>query len=121
MKKKILVISLLVLGVLLCACKANGPVQIYAYLDSDLPEFEQRAVVSKIQQVPGVLETEYISAAEALEEFVDHHQDKAAFSGVDASDLCGRVVVTVSAPAADSVAAQIEKIEGVAEVSAGNT
>ena len=115
MKKITLVMILLVLSVLLCACK-EGSGQVCAYLNSDLSEAEQRSVAAEINQLPGVQTTEYVTAEEALEDFVESHEDSSAFSGVDTTYLRSRVIMTVNSADVDGVVAQLAQIDGVDKV-----
>lgn len=115
MKKISLAMILLVLSVLLCACK-EGSGQVCAYLNSDLPEAEQRSVATAINQLPGVQTAEYVAAEEALEDFVESQADSSIFSGVDTTYLRSRVIITVSSADVDGVVAQLGQIDGVDEV-----
>lgn len=120
MKKITLVMILLVLSVLLCACK-EGSGQVCAYLNRDLSEAEQRSVATAINQLPGVQTAEYVTAEEILGDFVESHADRSVFSGVDTNYLRSRVIVTVKAADVDGVVAQLGQIQGVDKVLVSST
>ena len=115
MKKVGILVILLLLGTLLCACSRNTT-EVIAYLDENLTEIEQKAVVASINQIPDIQSTVYVTAEEALAQFLESHKSDDAFAGIEAGDLRDRIVITVSTADQDAIAAQILEIEGVSDV-----
>ena len=97
----------------------NKTNEILVYIDSDLPDAEAKSVGTQINQIANVQNSVFVSREEALKDFVADHQEDEAFSGVEASDLRHRFVVTL----ADNelmaqTVASIEAIAGVAKINA---
>lgn len=115
MRKLALLLSLVLLCTMLCACQEKTA-QIYAYLDDDLSLAEQRAVVTKVCAIDHVLEVQHVTAEEALETFKAQHEDEASFDAIDVTYFSDRIIVTVEADAADLVAEELEQLDGVAYI-----
>ena len=97
----------------------NQTNEILVYIDSDLSEAEAKHIGSKINLVDNVLQARFVSREEALEDFVADHQGDEAFSGVEASDLRHRFVVTLEDNTyMERTVAEIEKLDGVAKINA---
>ncbi len=73
----------------------NQTSEILVYVDSDLSDAEARSIGTKINLLDNVLQSTFISREEALEDFIADHDDDSAFSGVQASDLRHRYVVSL--------------------------
>lgn len=73
----------------------NKTSEILAYVDSDLSDADARSIGTKINLMDNVLQADFVSREEALEDFIDDHDGDSAFSGVQASDLRHRYVVTL--------------------------
>ncbi len=73
----------------------NQTSEILVYVDSDLSDAEARSIGTKINLLDNVLQSTFVSREEALEDFVADHNGDSAFSGVQASDLRHRYVVTL--------------------------
>lgn len=99
--------------------KLNQTNEILVYIDETLSEAEAKSVQTKINTIDNVLQATFVSREEALEEFIKDHDGDAAFSGVEASDLRHRVVVTLLD---NKLMAQtdetIQQIPGVAKTNA---
>ena len=97
----------------------NKTNEILVYIDTSLSDAEAKSVGTQINRVQNVYKSVFVSREEALENFVKEHQNDDAFSGVDASDLRHRFVVTLedNTLMEDTVAA-IRTINGVANISA---
>ena len=97
----------------------NRTNEILVYIDSELPDAEAKSVGTQINQIPNVLNSVFVSRDEALEDFVADHQEDEAFSGVEASDLRHRFVVTlVDNTLMEETVNSIEGISGVAKINA---
>ena len=97
----------------------NKTNEVLVYIDSDLPDEEARSVGTQINRIENVHNAKFKSREDALKDFVKDHQNNDAFSGVEASDLRHRFVVTLidNALIEDTVE-QISKINGVAKIKA---
>ena len=73
----------------------NQTSEILVYIDSDLSDAEARSIGTKINLLDNVLQSTFVSREEALEDFVADHDNDSAFSGVQASDLRHRYVVSL--------------------------
>ena len=93
--------------------------QVLVYIDEDYSEAEAKSVGSRINLISNVHEAKFVSREQALDNFVGEQSDTTAFNGVDASILRDRYEVTVEDNSLlEQTVAEIEKIDGVAEVSA---
>ena len=93
--------------------------EILVYIDEDLSEAEAKSVGSQINMITNVLESTFVSREEALEDYVSEQANPELFSGVDASTLRNRFRVTlVDISIMETTVAEIERIDGVASVSA---
>ncbi len=97
----------------------NKTNEILVYIDSELPDADAKSVGTQINQIANVQNSVFVSREQALEEFIAEHQEDEAFSGVDATDLRHRYVVTLmdNTQMEDTVKA-IEGIAGVAKINA---
>ena len=73
----------------------NQTSEILVYVDSDIPDAEARSIGTKINLLDNVLQSTFVSREEALEDFIADHDGDSAFSGVQASDLRHRYIVTL--------------------------
>ena len=97
----------------------NKTNEILVYIDAELPDAEAKSVGTQINQIANVQNAVFVSREQALEEFVAEHQEDEAFSGVEASDLRHRFVVTlVDNALMEETVGDIEVIAGVAKINA---
>ncbi len=73
----------------------NQTSEILVYVDSDLSDAEARSIGTKINLMENVLQSTFVSREEALKDFIEDHDGDSAFSGVQASDLRHRYVVSL--------------------------
>ena len=73
----------------------NQTSEILVYIDSDLSDAEARSIGTKINLLDNVLQATFVSREEALQDFIADHDGDSAFSGVQASDLRHRYIVTL--------------------------
>ena len=73
----------------------NRTSEILVYVDSELSDAEARSIGTKINLLDNVLQSTFVSREEALEDFIEDHDGDSAFSGVQASDLRHRYIVTL--------------------------
>ena len=93
--------------------------EILVYVDETLNEAEAKSVGSRINLIENVNNSKFVSREQALENFVEKQDDDTVFSGIDASTLRHRFVVTlVDNAKMESTVERIRQIEGVADVSA---
>ena len=111
--------SILVYNVNIMVDELNKTNEILVYVDETLTDAEARSVGTKINTIENVLQAEFVSREDALNDFVADHQGDEAFSGVDAQDLRHRFVVTLMSNAQmKQTVAQLEEVPGVASISA---
>ena len=97
----------------------NQTSEILVYVDADLSDAEARSIGTKINLLDNVLQATFISREEALEDFVADHDGDSAFSGVQASDLRHRYVVTLEDNTKlKETDAQLKQLPGVAKTNA---
>ena len=97
----------------------NQTSEIELYVDSSLPDAEARSIGTQINLMDNVLQSTFVSREEALEDFIEDHDGDSAFSGVQASDLRHRYIVTLE----DNLRmkqtdAQLKQLPGVAKTNA---
>ena len=73
----------------------NQTSEILVYVDSELSDAEARSIGTKINLLDNVLQSTFVSREEALQDFIADHDGDSAFSGVQATDLRHRYVVTL--------------------------
>ena len=73
----------------------NRTSEILVYVDAELSDAEARSIGTKINLLDNVLQSTFVSREEALEDFIADHDGDSAFSGVQASDLRHRYVVSL--------------------------
>ena len=97
----------------------NQTSEILVYIDADLSDAEARSIGTKINLLDNVLQATFVSRAEALQDFVADHDGDSAFSGVQASDLRHRYVVTLEDNTKmKETDAQLKQLPGVAKTNA---
>lgn len=97
----------------------NQTSEILVYVDSELSDAEARSIGTKINALNNVLQSTFVSREEALKNFVNDHNDDAAFNGVQAQDLRHRFVVTLEDNSLmEQTDAQLQQIPGVAKTNA---
>ena len=97
----------------------NQTNEILVYIDETLSDADAKSVGTKINSLENVLQATFVSREEALEDFIADHDGDAAFSGVEASDLRHRFVVTLMDNALmEETDLAIQAIPGVAKTNA---
>lgn len=97
----------------------NKTSEILVYVDADLSDAEARSIGTKINMLDNVLQATFVSREEALEDFIADHDGDSAFSGVQASDLRHRYVVTLEDNTKmQQTDEQLKQLPGVAKTNA---
>ena len=97
----------------------NQTSEIMAYIDTALSDAEARSVGTKINALDNILQSTFVSREEALQNFVNDHDNNAAFNGVQAEDLRHRYVVTLEDNTLmEQTDQQLQQIPGVAKTNA---
>ena len=97
----------------------NQTNEIMAYVDETLSEAEAKSIGTKINMIDNVLQADFISREEALESFIQDHDNDEAFSGVEATDLRHRFrVVLEDNRLIKETDAQIRALPGVMKTKA---
>ena len=111
--------SILMYNVSIMVEDLNQTNEVLAYIDSELSEAEAKSVGTKINMIDNVLQADFVSREEALQNFISEHQENEAFSGIDATDLRHRFVVVLEDNILiEQTVAQIANIPGVAKIHA---
>ena len=87
--------SLLTYNVNIMVEELNQTNEILVYVDETLSDAEAKSIGTKINMLDNVLQSTFISREEALENFVEDHENDPAFGGVTATDLRHRFVVVL--------------------------
>ena len=97
----------------------NQTSEIMVYVDSSLSDAEARSIGTKINALDNVEKSVFISREDALQSFVNDHNNNAAFNGVQAQDLRHRYVVTLEDNnQMKKTDEQLKQIPGVAKTNA---
>ena len=97
----------------------NQTSEILVYIDADLPDAEARSIGTQINLLDNVLQSTFISREEALEDFIADHDGDSAFSGVQASDLRHRYIVSLEDNLLmQQTDEQLKQLPGVAKTNA---
>ena len=111
--------SILVYNVNIMVVDLNKTNEIVVYIDENLSEADAHSITTPINQIENVFNAEFVTREQALQEFINEHENNEAFSGVDAKDLRHRIVVTlVDNALIKETVEQLETISGVAKVTA---
>ena len=97
----------------------NKTNEIIVYVDSELSEAEARSLTTPINTIDNVYKTTFVTREQALKDFIAEHEGDEAFSGVEAGDLRHRIVVVLEDNSRmEETVKTIEKLQGVAKISA---
>ena len=97
----------------------NQTNQVICYVDSVYTDAEAKSVQSRINMIENVFQANYVSREEALKNFIEDHDNDAAFQGVDPQDLRHRIVVVLEDNSRMPQTVELlEKVEGVAMIDA---
>ena len=97
----------------------NQTSEILVYIDSEMSDADARSVGTQINMLDNVLQSTYVSREEALQDFVEDHENDPAFSGVQAQDLRHRYVVVLEDNSLmKQTDQQLQQIPGVAKTNA---
>ena len=111
--------SILMYNVNIMVEELNKTNEILVYVDSSLSDAEARSVGTRINMLDNVLKSEFVSREQALANFVADHEGDDAFTGVDASDLRHRFVVTLEDNTLiEQTGMQLKAVSGVADIRA---
>ncbi len=88
--------SILVYNVNIMVEDLNQTNEILAYVDETFSDADAKSVGTKINMIDNVLQADYISREQALENFIEDHQDEEeSFGGLEATDLRHRFRVVL--------------------------
>ena len=97
----------------------NQTNEVICYVDSIYTDAEAKSVHSRINMIDNVFRADYVSREEALKNFIEDHDNDAAFQGVDPQDLRHRIVVVLEDNSRmKETVAMLEQVEGVAMIDA---
>ena len=111
--------SILMYNLNLMVEELNQTNEVICYVDSVYTDAEAKSVHSRINMIDNVFRADYVSREEALQSFIEDHDNDAAFQGVDANDLRPRIVVVLEDNSRmKETVALLEQVEGVAMIDA---
>ena len=111
--------SILMYNVNIMVEDLNKTNEILVYVDSSLSDAEARSVGTRINMIDNVLKSEFVSREQALANFVADHDGDDAFTGVNASDLRHRFVVTLEDNTRiEQTGMALKAVSGVADIRA---
>ena len=97
----------------------NQTNEVICYVDSAYTDAEAKSVHSKINMIDNVFRADYVSREQALENFIEDHDNDAAFQGVDPQDLRHRIVVVLEDNSRmEETVGLLEQVDGVAMIDA---
>ena len=97
----------------------NQTNEVICYVDSVYTDAEAKSVHSRINMIDNVFRADYVSREQALEEFIEDHDNDTAFQGVDSQDLRHRIVVILEDNSRmEETVALLEQVDGVAMIDA---
>lgn len=97
----------------------NQTNEVICYVDSELSDAEAKSVGTKINMIENVMQSTYIPREEALQNFIDDHDDSNSFQGVDPGDLRHRFRVVLSDNTKmEETVSLLEQVPGVVLVDA---
>ena len=97
----------------------NQTNEVICYVDSAYTDAEAKSVHSKINMIDNVFRADYVSREQALENFIEDHDNDAAFQGIDPQDLRHRIVVVLEDNSRMKETVDLlEQVDGVAMIDA---
>jgi hypothetical protein len=94
-------------------CEGNPEQEIIAYVSNALSDAEKRALGTKIAQIKGVKNVQFVTAEQALENFIGDQENDDAFSGIDTSYFRTHYLITMETEKEQQIISQIEEISGI--------
>ena len=111
--------SILMYNLNIMVQELNQTNEVICYVDSAYTDAEAKSVHSRINMIDNVFRADYVSREQALEEFVEDHDNDAAFQGVDPQDLRHRIVVILEDNSRmEETVGLLEQVDGVAMIDA---
>ena len=111
--------SILMYNLNLMVEELNQTNEVICYVDSVYTDAEAKSVHSRINMIDNVFRADYVSREQALEEFIEDHDNDSAFQGVDPQDLRHRIVVVLEDNSRmEETVAMLEQVDGVAMIDA---
>ena len=111
--------SILMYNLNIMVQELNQTNEVICYVDSVYTDAEAKSVHSRINMIDNVFRADYVSREQALEEFIEDHDNDSAFQGVDPQDLRHRIVVVLEDNSRmEETVAMLEQVDGVAMIDA---
>ena len=111
--------SILMYNLNIMVQELNQTNEVICYVDSAYTDAEAKSVHSRINMIDNVFRADYVSREQALEEFIEDHDNDSAFQGVDPQDLRHRIVVVLEDNSRmEETVALLEQVDGVAMIDA---
>ena len=111
--------SILMYNLNIMVRELNQTNEVICYVDSVYTDAEAKSVHSRINMIDNVFRADYVSREQALEDFIEDHDNDSAFQGVDAQDLRHRIVVVLEDNSRmEETVALLEQVDGVSMIDA---
>lgn len=111
--------SLILYNLNLMVQEAEQENEILVYIDETYSEAEAKSVGSQINMIPNVYNAEFVSREQALADFVEEQDNAELFMGLEADTFRDRFVVSLmNNDLMKATVAEIDEIQGVADISA---
>ena len=111
--------SILLYNLNIMVQELNQTNEVICYVDSAYTNAEAKSVHSRINMIDNVFRADYVSREQALEEFIEDHDNDSAFQGVDPQDLRHRIVVILEDNSRmEETVALLKQVDGVAMIDA---
>ena len=111
--------SILMYNLNIMVVEMNQTNQVMCYVDENLTDAEAKSVGTKINTIDNIEKATYISREEALQKFVDDHDEDDAFQGVNPEDLRHRFVVVLEDNSKmEQTVELLRQVPGVADIHA---
>lgn len=99
----------------------EGESELLVLIDENYTEAEAKSVGTQLSQIQNIKDKEFVTRQQALDNYVEKHDDPSAFDGITAETFRDRFVISLeNYDKLDETIAEIAAIEGVAEVKSPN-
>ena len=111
--------SLLAVNIDALINKLESENEMLAFVDETYTENQAKALENAVAAVPNISKVEFVTREQAMKEFEENYDNKSLFDSIDSSVFRDRYIVYLKdiSLMADTKA-QLEKVEGIASVSA---
>ena len=118
MKRLLAIIFAVCLLLSFAGCQSRiQKIEMLVYLEDDLTEAEARTVGSRLNCIPDVINSRFVTGEEALEDFISKQENPSDFAGIDADFISSRYIVTAETTDVQALVKELESWEEISSVS----